>query len=98
MTRYARYIVTARRELNARYPRQFSLRKVAAKVGVSSSLIGAAERGEPMGAENHKLLAAVLSLDADMLELLSGRCPKDIIKILVGQPELIKLVRSSRSG
>src|SRR5207248_2658798 len=75
---------------------RYSLRKVAATVGVEPSYLSKIERGEqsPPGEETIVALAKELGEDADMLLALAGKVSTDLQAIIRKRPALFaQLIR-----
>src|SRR5436305_1081705 len=75
---------------------QFSLRKVAAAVGVEPSYLSKIERGEqpPPGEQTIIALATTLGEDADVLLALAGKVSEDLQAIIRKRPQLFaQLIR-----
>ena len=68
----------------------FSLRRVAARIGVEPSYLSKVERGEqpPPSEETVKKLAAVLGEDPDVLLALAGKVSGELLKIIRRRPKL----------
>ena len=91
--------VRQRREaLRADDPR-FSVRQVAARVGLEPSYLSKIERGEqpPPSEESIRTLAGDLGLDPDLLLALAGKISSDLQKIILKRPQLFaELLRDLR--
>lgn len=87
----------ARQERAKQDPRGFSLRAVAARLGVSATYLSLVERGAERPTEAFlRRLAGELDLDADALLPLAGRLAADVAQSLIGRPELVEAVRVLR--
>jgi len=75
---------------------KFSVRKLAAAVGIEPSYLSKIERGEqpPPSAETISALAKELGEDSDMLLALGGKVSEDLLKIIRKRPQLFaQLIR-----
>ena len=91
----AAYIRTKREELQTK-DRKFSVRQVAARIGVQPSYLSRVERGEepPPSEQKTILLAAELGEDKDMLLALAGKISSDLKEIISKRPRLFsQLIR-----
>jgi transcriptional regulator with XRE-family HTH domain len=90
--------VRDRRETLRRDDRRFSLRQVAARIGVEPSYLSKIERGEQkayLTEEKIHALARELDEDPDMLLALSGKISLDIQAIIRKRPRLFaELIRN----
>ncbi len=80
--------------------RRFSLRQVAARIGVQPSYLSKVERGEPVSLSEEKLvsLAKVLDEDPDVLLALSGKISRDIQEVIRKRPQLFaQLIRELKN-
>lgn len=71
--------------------RDFSLRQVAARIGVEPSYLSKIERGDHkvyLTEAKIRLLAAELGEDPDVLLALSGKVSRDVQEIIRKRPEL----------
>ncbi len=78
-----------------RESRGVGIKAVAPQVGLTYSYLSKIENGLATPSEETlEKLAAYYGLDADVLEVLAGRLPEDIVEILQGDPEgAIKYLR-----
>jgi transcriptional regulator with XRE-family HTH domain len=77
----------------------FSLRRVADRVGIEPSYLSKIERGEqpPPGEDTIRRLAEDLEQDADILLALAGKVSSDLLDIIRSRPALIaELLRAVR--
>jgi transcriptional regulator with XRE-family HTH domain len=84
------------RELRRREHGEFSLRKVAAEIGVQPSYISKVERGEVAPPSEATIIrwAEVLGEDPDVLLALAGKVSADLREVIVKRPELFaRLIR-----
>ncbi len=89
--------VRERRE--AKPAKEFSLRRVAGRVGIEPSYLSKIERGEqpPPGEETIHRIARDLGEDPDVLLALAGKVSTDLLKIIRERPALIaELLRAVR--
>jgi len=89
--------VRERRE--AKPTKEFSLRRVAGRVGIEPSYLSKIERGEqpPPGEETIQRIAKELGEDPDVLLALAGKVSADLLKIIRERPALIaELLRAVR--
>ncbi len=97
---FGEYIRQRREELRAKSP-EFSLRKVAARIGVEPSFLSKVERGEqpPPSETKIKLLAEALGEDADVLLALAGKVSSDLQKVIRQRPQLFaELIRGIKDA
>jgi transcriptional regulator with XRE-family HTH domain len=78
-------------------PRDFSVRALAARIGVSAAYLSLVERGAERPTEAVlRALAAELGLAVDPLLALAGRVPAEVAAALLARPALADLVRAAR--
>ena len=89
MTHFGDYVRTCRERLRTADPR-FSVRQVAARIGVEPAYLSKVERGEvaPPSEATTVKLAAELGEDADMLLALAGKVSSDLMQIIRKRPRL----------
>ena len=89
MTQFGPYIRAAREAL-AMADRRFSLRQVAARVGVEPAYLSKIERGvfAPPSEETICRLAVELGEDADVLLAMAGKLSRDLQHIILKRPRL----------
>jgi transcriptional regulator with XRE-family HTH domain len=95
MSVFGDYVRAKRLQLNQTDPR-FSLRKVAATIGVEPSYLSKIERGEqpPPGEGTIIDLAKELGEDADVLLALAGKVSQELLEIIRKRPALFaQLIR-----
>ena len=95
MKLFGDYIRKRREELKAQ-DREFSVRKVAARLGVQPSYLSKIERGEqaPPTEANIRALAEILGEDTDVLLALAGKVSSDLQAVIVNRPQLFaQLIR-----
>lgn len=98
MNLFGDHIRQRREELKAEN-RDFSVRKVAARIGVEPSYLSKIERGEqaPPSEEKIKVLAEVLGEDRDVLLALAGKVSSDLQEAIRRRPLLFaELIREIR--
>jgi transcriptional regulator with XRE-family HTH domain len=95
LRRFGEHIRRRREALQETFRREYSLRSVAAAVGVAPSHISAVEQGRS-GVSDEVLakLASVLREDVEFLQALLGRLPDDVLRSLQSKPLLREAVRS----
>ena len=89
MTDFGSYIRTARESL-AVGNREFSLRKVAGRIGVEPAYLSKIERGvfPPPSEETIGKLAEVLGEERDVLLAMAGKLSSDLREIILKRPKL----------
>ena len=88
--------IRERREALREGNREFSLRKVAERVGVEPSYLSKIERGEqaPPGEDTTRSLADELGEDPDLLLAMAGKVSSDLQAIIRKRPALFaQLIR-----
>ena len=95
LRRFGDHIRRRREALQETFKREYSLRSVAAAVGVAPSHLSAVEQGRS-GVSDEVLsrLAEVLREDGEFLQALLGRLPDDVLRSLHAKPLLREAVRS----
>lgn len=76
--------------------REYSVRKVAARLGVQPSYLSKVERGEqaPPTEAKIRMLAEILDEDTDVLLALAGKVSSDLREVIVRRPQLFaQLIR-----
>ena len=89
------------RERKQKEDRQFSLRQVAARVGIEPTYLSKIERGElaPPSEETTRRLAAELGEDADVLLAMAGKVSSDLQAIIRKRPQLFaELIRQLKEA
>ncbi|WP_106477945.1 helix-turn-helix domain-containing protein [Phytohalomonas tamaricis] len=78
------------RETLKQQDRRYSLRQVAARVGIEPAYLSKIEREEmpPPGEQTLKKLARDLELDADLLLAMAGKISTDLQAIICKRPQL----------
>ncbi|MFI0433706.1 MAG: helix-turn-helix domain-containing protein [Candidatus Nanopelagicales bacterium] len=92
-------VVRGRREALRTADPTYSVRQVAARIGVQPSFLSKVERGEAPPPSEAKInaLAEVLELDPDVLLALAGKVSSDLQDVIRKRPELFgALIRSLR--
>ena len=95
MKDFGDYIRKRREALRASEP-DFSLRKVAARIGVAPSFLSKVERGQdsPPSEPKIRALAVLLGEDADVLLGMAGRVSGDLQDAICRRPQLFaQLIR-----
>ena len=89
MVTFGQYLRKRREELREADP-QFSIRKVAGRVGVEPSYLSKVERGlqPPPSEQTTRALAEVLNEDVDVLLALAGKVSSDLAEIIRSRPRL----------
>lgn len=81
----------------AEAPRDFSVRALAARIGVSAAYLSLVERGAERPTEAVlRALAEALGLDPAPLLVLAGRVPAEVAAALLARPALAELVRAAQ--
>ena len=96
---FGKYARRRREELRETDPR-FSVRQVAARLGVEPSYLSKVERGEeaPPGEETVIRLARELGEDPDILLALAGKVSSDLQRIIRHRPQLFaQLIRELKA-
>lgn len=89
MNAFGNYI-RKRREKIRKQDRTYSVRQVAARIGVEPSYLSKVERGETAPPSEAKvvLLARELGEDPDVLLALAGKVSSDLLELIRQRPEL----------
>ncbi len=98
MNHFGEYIRQRREKLREGNP-EFSLRKIAMKIGVEPSFLSKVERGEqpPPSESKIALLAEALGEDTDVLLALAGKVSSDLQKVIRQRPKLFaELIREMK--
>lgn len=98
MTSFGEYIRTKREELRAS-DRSYSVRQVAARVGIEPSYLSKIERDEqpPPSEKTIGALAADLGEDPDVLLALAGKVSSELQAIIRRRPQLFaELIREMK--
>ena len=93
--------VRNRREELRQSDREFSVRKVAARIGVEPSYLSKVERGEQPPPSEAKILALaeVLGEDPDILLAMAGKVSSDLQEVIRKRPKLFAdLIRQLRTA
>lgn len=90
MTSLGSYLRMAREQLHASEGGEYSLRKVAARVGVGAAYLSQVERdsGSPPTEATLQALAADLRLDANVLLAMAGKVSAELQAIIIKRPQL----------
>jgi transcriptional regulator with XRE-family HTH domain len=100
MRDFGDYVRKRREEQQATDP-AFSLRQVAARVGIEPTYLSKIERGElaPPSEETVKRIAEELEEDVDVLLAMAGKVSKDLQEIIRKRPKLFaQLIRELKSA
>jgi HTH-type transcriptional regulator, competence development regulator len=100
MTGFGDYVRTAREKLAGKDLR-FSLRQVAARIGVEPAYLSKVERGlvPPPSEATIVRLASDLGEDPDMLLALAGKVSSDLQKIILRRPkQFAELIRQLKDA
>jgi len=92
--------IRKRREDLKKVDRAYSVRQVAARVGVEPSYLSKVERGReaPPSESKIRLLARELGEDADTLLALAGKVASDLQEVIRRRPRLMsQLIREARA-
>lgn len=89
MSEFGSYIRKRREEIR-KQDRTYSVRQVAARIGVEPSYLSKVERGETAPPSEAKvlLLARELGEDPDVLLALAGKVSSDLLELIRRRPEL----------
>ncbi len=90
MTSFGSYVRNAREQLQASEGGEYSLRKVAARVGVGAAYLSQVERdaGSPPTEATVQALAAELKLDANVLLAMAGKVSTELQAIIMARPQM----------
>jgi len=90
MTHFGSFLRETREALQASEGRSFSLRQVAARVGIEPAYLSKIERGEvpPPSEATIARLADVLRQDSDLLLGLAGKVSSELQDIILKRPQL----------
>src|SRR5687767_4612193 len=97
---FGAYVRQCRERLKER-DAEFSVRRVAGRVGIEPAYLSKIERGEmpPPGEETILKLAAELELDADVLLAMGGKLSSDLRTIILRRPNLFaQLIRELKNA
>ena len=97
---FGKYIRQAR-ESRRSYDSNFSVRKIAARIGVQPAFLSKVERGEqaPPSAAKIIALAEVLKEDPDVLLAMAGKISSDLQGAIMKRPKLFaKLIRELKGA
>ena len=97
---FGAYVRQCREKLKER-DAEFSVRRVAGRVGIEPAYLSKIERGEmpPPGEETILKLAADLELDADALLAMGGKLSSDLRTIILRRPNLFaQLIRELKNA
>jgi HTH-type transcriptional regulator, competence development regulator len=95
---FGEYIRKQRETLKVEDPR-FSMRQLAARIGVEPSYLSKVERGEQPPPSEQKViaLAAEMGEDADVLLAMAGKVSSDLLAVIRRRPHLFsQLIREMK--
>lgn len=83
--------IRAKREALRKDDPEYSIRKVARRIGIHHSYLSKIERGEPASLTEKKVvaLAEVLGEDPDLLMVMSGRVPESVRRAVFRNPDQV---------
>ncbi len=93
--------VRKRREELRKADRSYSVRKVAARIGIQPSYLSKIEREEvaPPSEDTIRRLAIVLEEDPDILLALAGKVSADLRQVIMKRPKLLaELIRQLKDA
>lgn len=99
-TNFGKHVRKKREALCAR-DRRFSVRQVAARIGVEPSYLSKVERAEQPPPSEAKIIALAKDLgeDPDVLLAMAGKVSRDLQEIIMRRPELFaQLVRELKNA
>ncbi len=90
MTSFGSYVRSAREQLQSQHGGEYSLRKVAARVGVGAAYLSQVERdaGSLPTEATIQALAIDLQLDRDVLLAMAGKVSSELQAIIMKRPQL----------
>lgn len=97
---FGKYIRKRREALQEENP-EFSLRKMAGRIGIQPTYLSKIERGEfdPPSEQTIRAIAAELSEDADILLAMGGKVSRDLQEIIRKRPQVFaSLLRELRQA
>ena len=101
MTKEIEFGQYLRQQREAKSAKEFSLRRVAGRVGIEPSYLSKIERGEqpPPGEDTIRRIAEELGEDSDILLALAGKVSTDLLEVIRARPALIaELLRAVRTA
>lgn len=101
MTEFGDFLRERREALQASRGKEYSLRKVAARIGMQPSYLSRIERGTDIPPSEAKLvaLAEVLELDKDVLLAMAGKVSSDLQEAIRKRPRLFSdLIRTLKDA
>jgi transcriptional regulator with XRE-family HTH domain len=99
MVEFGTYVRNKREALRAA-DRRFSLRQMAARIGVEPSYLSKIERGDESPPSEEKIVAIAreLDVDPDVLLAMAGKVSRDLQEVIMQRPELFSsLIRELKS-
>jgi len=97
---FGRFVRSRREELRKR-DREYSVRRVAARIGVEPSYLSKVERGDQPPPSEAKILALaeVLGADPDAMLAMAGKVSSDLQQTIRRRPELFaELIRTLKDA
>jgi len=94
------YIRTRREALRKEDP-EYSIRKVAQRIGIHHSYLSKIERGEPASLSEKRVVALAedLKADPDLLMVMSGRVSEEVRRAVFDDPvRVVGLLREIKNG
>ena len=94
--------IRAKREALRKDDPDYSIRRVARRIGIHHSYLSKIERGEPASLTEKKViaLAEVLGEDPDLLMVMSGKVPESVRRAVFQNPDQVveglKRIKSGR--
>lgn len=93
--------IRSRRESLRKESSEYSIRKVAKRIGIHHSYLSKIERGEPASLSEKRVVALAVELgdDPDLLMAMSGRVSEEIRRAVFEDPErVLELLKEIRNG
>ncbi len=93
--------IRSRREALRKSDPNFSIRKVAKRIGIHHSYLSKIERGEPATLSEKRIVALALDLgdDPDLLLAMNGKVSEDVRRAVFDDPEwVISILHQIKDG
>lgn len=93
--------IRSRRESLRKESSEYSIRKVAKRIGIHHSYLSKIERGEPASLSEKRVVALAVELgdDPDLLMAMSGRVSEEIRRAVFEDPaRVLELLKEIRNG